>query len=77
MIDYAMMLQELTFSAVDTVECAMIAIINDTDVECDDVFSVSLSIPGSDSRIILDAERTMGTVTIMPDPADGESICNV
>ena len=67
-----MMDEQLTFSAVDTVKCAMIAIINDTDVECNDVFSVSLNI--FDSRITPAAGRTMATVTIAPDPADGESM---
>ena len=53
----------------DTI-CVEISIINDTDVECDDVFSVTLT--SALSKVVIPSESSTATVTIEMDPADGD-----
>ena len=71
--DLVMVSQMLTFAmgtAVGSQECVDISILNDTNVECDDVFNVTLTT--SDSNVEIADGYGVATVTIAPDTADSE-----
>ena len=71
--DLVMVSQVLTFAmgtAVGSQECVDISIINDTNVECDDAFNVTLTT--SDSNVEIADGYAVAIVTIEPDTADGE-----
>ena len=73
--DLVMVSQMLTFAmgtAVGGQECMDISIINDTDVECDDAFNVTLTT--SDSNVEIANGYGVAIVTIEPDRADGEDV---
>ena len=70
--DLVMVSQMLIFAlgtAVGGQECVDISIINDTNVECDDAFNVTLTT--SDSNVEIANGYGVATVTIEPDAADG------
>ena len=71
--DYMNSSQLITFSSEafsgDTI-CVEISIINDNDVECVDVFSVTLT--SALSKVVIPSENNTATVTIEMDPADGD-----
>ena len=52
-----------------TLICVVVSIIDDNDVECDEVFTVSLAT--NYSTVMLSSDNTTATVTIQMDPADG------
>ena len=69
-----MVSQVLTFAmgtAVGGQECVDISIINDTNVECDDAFNVTLTT--SDSNVEIADGYGVAIVIIAPDRADGEN----
>ena len=70
--DYLMAYEELNFTSGSTVGaqlCVEIAIINDTDVECDDVFTAKLAT--NFSVVTIPMESDVITITISMDSADG------
>ena len=69
--DYMNSSQVITFSSesLDTI-CVEISIINDKDVECDDVFNVTLT--SALSKVVIPSESSTATVTIEMDIADGD-----
>ena len=73
--DYNSLSEVITFNSGslngDTV-CEEITIIDDNDVECDDVFSVSLTT--SLSKVDIPSNARTATVTIASDSADGENV---
>ena len=71
--DYLMQNVELTFYAGSMNKsevCVNITIIDDTDVECTDVFSVKVN--STLSQVMIPSENEMSTVTITDDPNDGK-----
>ena len=52
--------------------CVEIPIINDTDVECDDVFNVTIT--SNLSKVIIPSDSEYASVTIDLDPSDGAFI---
>ena len=73
--DLEMLSQVLTFSSgalIGDSQCADITILNDNDVECDDVFNVTLTT--TDSNVDIVEGYGMATVTIERDAADGENV---
>lgn len=73
--DLEMLSQVLTFSSgalIGDSQCADITILNDNDVECDDVFNVTLTT--TDSNVDIAEGYGMATVTIERDAADGENV---
>ena len=70
--DLVMVSKELTFSSgapIGDLQCVDITILNDTDVECDDVFNVTLTT--TDSSVDIVEGYGVATVTIERDAADG------
>ena len=73
--DLVMVSQMLIFpmgTAVGGQECVDISIINDTNVECDDAFNVTLTT--SDSNVEIADGYGVAIVTIELDTADGEDV---
>ena len=70
--DLVMVSKELTFSSgapIGDLQCVDITILNDTDVECDDVFNVTLT--ATDSNVDIVEGYGVATLTIERDAADG------
>ena len=57
-------------SVAGTQACVDIVIINDTDVECDDTFSVVLST--TELAVTIPDGSRIANITIEPDPSDGK-----
>ena len=55
---------------IGSLECVDIMILNDTNVECDDDFTVTLNT--SDSNVVIAEGYDVATVTILLDSADSE-----
>ena len=71
--DYLMENVEVTFYAGSmngSEVCVNLTIIDDTDVECTDVFSVKVN--STLSQVMIPSENEMSTVTIADDPNDGK-----
>ena len=50
------------------IQCVNISIIDDHDVECDDIFYISLTT--NLSKVIVPMQNESSTVTILPDSSD-------
>ena len=57
---------------IGSLECVDIMILNDTNVECDDDFTVTLN--SSDSNVVIAEGYEVATVTILLDSADCEFV---
>ena len=64
--------QVLTGFGSGQLECVDINIINDMDIECEDIFNVSLT--SSDPVVTIASGAAQSTVTIAMDAADGWSV---
>ena len=60
----------LTGATYGQVLCAELTIIDDNDVECNDVFMVSLS--ANSQKVVIPSQNGSATVTIAVDQNDGE-----
>ena len=71
--DYNSLSEVITFtsrSLIGDTLCVSISIINDTDVECTDVFSVLLTT--NLSKVLIPSDAQTASVTIEPDQDDGK-----
>ena len=71
--DYNSLSEVITFtsrSLIGDTLCVSISIINDTDVECTDVFSVSLTT--NLSKVLIPSDAQTASVTIETDQDDGK-----
>ena len=76
--DLEMVSQVLTFSSgapIGDLQCVDITILNDTDVESDDVFNVTLTT--TDSNVDIVEGYGVAAVTIERDTADGENVNSI
>ena len=76
--DYYNVSQIITFtsgSSMGDTQCVEISIIDDNNVECDDVFNVSLTT--TLSKVYIPIQYETASVTITVDSTDGEIMCSV
>ena len=69
--DYYNVSEVITFnsgSSMGDIQCVNISIIDDHDVECDDIFYISLTT--NLSKVIVPMQNESSTVTILPDSSD-------